>query len=358
MRTFLIVVFVLLSALAQGGTGTAQSAAAVQGEAAGPAGDPEVGKAVWALGNTSCRNCHGGEAEGAWGPDLAGRNLTLARFLQAVRKPAGRMPAFVESQLSDREVADLVAYLNSLPPAAKPGPWRFEVPAEAPIGQQLAVGIIGCGQCHGPELDTPRHGAGEVSGDFEWFKRMVYEHTTAQREQWSQLDPDAPTSTPGPAGPSGRVRMGNYSRSRLPEAVLEQIWRFMNDRGLLVPLTGQLTAGAAGGNGVVYTLKVANGAVPGKGMTADNVTITLVVPPDSSVVSATGAGYQGVRRDEQAKSNVAVWLVPRLAPRDRQTFTITLSRAPAENLRGTIRYAKPAIPGGDIINIVAVGGRG
>jgi hypothetical protein len=245
-----------------------------------------------------------------------------------------------------------------LPPAAKPGPWRFEVPAEAPIGQQLAVGIIGCGQCHGPELDTPRHGAGEVSGDFEWFKRMVYEHTTAQREQWSQLDPDAPTSTPGPAGPTGRVRMGNYSRSRLPETVLEQIWTFMNDRGLLVPLTGQLTAGAAGGNGVVYTLKVANGAVPGKGMTADNVTIALVVPPDSSVVSATGTGYQGVRRDEQAKSNVAVWLVPRLAPRDRQTFTITLSRAPAENLRGTIRYAKPAIPGGDIINIVVVGGRG
>lgn len=358
MRTFLIAVFMLLLSLAHHGTRAAQSGAAVPGGAGGPAGDPEAGKAVWALGNTSCRNCHGGEGEGAFGPDLAGRQWTLERFTRAVRNPNGRMPAFVEPQLSDREIADLVAYFNSLPPIAKPGPWRFELPAGAPIGQQLAVGIIGCGQCHGPELDTPRHGAGEVSGDFEWFKRMVYEHATTMPQQWSEMDPEFPTPTPGPAGPTGRVRMGNYSRSRLPEAVLKQIWDFMNDLGLTVPLTGRLTAGAANANGVTYTVNVANGAVPNKGFTAEDVTVALVVPADSNVVSATGTGYQGVRRDEQAKSNVAVWRVPRLAPREKQTFTITLSRAPAENLRGTIRYAKPAVPAGDVINFVATPARG
>lgn len=350
MRTFSVAALVLLLSIAQGGTGVAQSGAAI--------GDPAAGKAVWALGNTSCRNCHGGDGEGAFGPDLAGRNWTLARFTLAVRSPVGRMPAFVESQLSDREVADLVAYFNSLPPVANPGPWRFDVPAGAPLGQQLAVGLIGCGQCHGPELDTPRHGAGEVSGDFEWFKRMVYEHTTTQREQWNQLDPEFPTSTPGPAGPTGRVRMGNYSRTRLPETVLQPIWNFMTDLGLSVPLTGRLTAGAADAKGVTYTLNVANGAVPKKGMTAEDVTVALVVPAGSNVVSASGTGYQGVRRDEEAKGNVAVWRVPRLRPREKQIFTITLSQAPAGDMKGTIRYAKPAVRGGDVVNITVVNPRG
>ena len=68
----------------------------------------------------------------------------------------------------------------------------------------------------------------------------------------------------------------------------------------------------------------------------------------ANVVSATGDGYQGVRRDEQAKGNVAVWRVPRMAPKDHQTYTITLSRAgtAADNLRGTVSWTKPAVKAG------------
>src|SRR5205085_7765171 len=104
-----------------------QSFAAAQGDAA-------AGKAYWdraAPRATACRNCHGEQAQGAFGPDLAGRGLNAAQVVRAVRQPWGVMPAFVESQLSDKDGADLAAYFASLPKPAEPGKWRFEVPANA-----------------------------------------------------------------------------------------------------------------------------------------------------------------------------------------------------------------------------------
>jgi hypothetical protein len=90
-------------------------------------------------------------------------------------------------------------------------------------------------QCHGNTLDTPRHGQGEVDGDFEWFKHQVYEHSKAQPEQWAMLDrEDAPSSTPGP----GRVRMGNFDRKRVPEETLQKIYDWAMDLGKLVPISG------------------------------------------------------------------------------------------------------------------------
>ena len=74
----------------------------------------------------------------------------------------------------------------------------------------------------------------------------------------------------------------------------------------------------------------------------------VTVPAAATVVAATGAGYQGVRRDEQAKANVAVWTVSRMAPKDRQAYTLTLSQAGTakDNVRGTIRWAKPTVKTG------------
>src|SRR6202021_2215802 len=76
------------------------------------AGDPAAGKAYWggeAPRAVDCKNCHGNTGEGAFGPDLAGRGLNAAQVMRAVRRPWGIMPAFVESQLSDKDAADLAA---------------------------------------------------------------------------------------------------------------------------------------------------------------------------------------------------------------------------------------------------------
>ena len=218
MRTFLVAVFVFFVLVAQGSTGAAQSVAPQA------AGDPVNGGEVYVRPNTSCSNCHGIDAVGGWGPDLAGRNITIEQATKAIREPMWRMPAFVPSQLSEKDIRDMVAYWNSLPEAPAIGEWRATIPADAPAAQQLAVNIVGCGQCHGATLTTPRHGAAEVGGDFEWFKRMVYDHATAMPEKWDLRD----ASEEGPQRPRRRVRMGNYTPKRLPEAELREIWLFVD----------------------------------------------------------------------------------------------------------------------------------
>ena len=330
-------VALLLLALAQSGA-SAQTAA----------GDPAAGKAYWerdAPRITACRNCHGQQGQGAFGPDLAGRGLNAAQVEQAVRKPWGIMPAFVESQLSDQDAADLAAYFATLPKVAEPGKWRFEPAAGAPPGQATLINI-GCGQCHGVNLDGPRGNLGAVNADFDYFANLVYNHTTALPQHRALLGVKATN-----------IDMGNYSRTRLPEGTLRQIYFWARDEiGFRVPMTGVLGKGETGPDGVTYPLIVGNGGLQGKGVSAEGVIVTLQIPADTQVVAATGTGYQGVHTDERAKANLAVWRLPRSAPKDQEHITITLSKAAtaADNLRGSIRWTKPAPkdgPSPDVVNI-------
>jgi cytochrome c550 len=347
MRTPLFAILVLSIAIAQSGSGAAQSGAAPA------AGDPANGKAVFAFGNTSCTNCHGLEAQGGWGPDLAGRKITYDQAVAAIRNPMWRMPAFVPSQLSDQEIRDMVAYWNTLPFAPAIGKWRNEAPATGPRAQQLAVNILGCGQCHGVTMSTPRHGAAGMNADFEWFKKQVYNHATVMPEQWKQLDAERQR---------GRVRMGNFSPRRVPESQLQEIWDWMNELGMVVPLVARLTGGQATATGTTYTLEVENEGLKDKGLTAEDVTISLVLPPGTKAVSATGTGYQGANRDEKANADVAVWRVPKLVAHEHQNFTITLAGTPAGDAvpRGTVAYAKPTAKADAVVNFALQrpGGRG
>jgi len=347
MRNFFVAVFVFCVLVVQGGTAAAQVV-----------GDPVNGEAVFRFGNTSCSNCHGNGAVGGWGPDLAGRGITLAQATRAIRQPMWRMPSFVPSQLTDQEILDMVTYWNDLPPSPAIGDWRTEAPVEAPWGQQLAVNIIGCGQCHGATLTTPRHGAAEVGGDFEWFKRMVYNHATAMPEKLDLREARAD----GPQRPRRRIRMGNYTPRRLPEAELRKIWDWMTDIGLLVPVSARLAGGPAEAAGTTYTLNVTNNALPQGGMTADDATVSLIVPAGTRVVSATGTGYQGVQRNGQANGEVAVWRIPSLGPQDSQQFTITLAGTPDGDAvpRGTVGWARPVATSDALVNFALPrpGGRG
>jgi mono/diheme cytochrome c family protein len=292
---------------------------------------------LWTGAETQCRNCHGAKGEGGFGPDLAGRKLTVAQFTQAVRKPWGIMPAYIGSQISDNELALLARYFEQIPAVAQPAKWRFEVPAGAPQGQVVAL-TSGCGQCHGPILNGPRSHLGAIDADFGWFKTMVYDHTTAIHEHEKLLHEPPPV----------RIRMGNYAPTRMWESQLRTIYDWARDIGFRPRIVGRLGKGADGANGITYALDVSNNGLPGKGLTVEDVTIALIVPDGASVVAATGEGYQGVRMDEKAKRNTAVWTVSRMGPKDKQSFTITLSRAgtAADNLRGSVRWTKPAVKTG------------
>src|SRR5262245_41150813 len=296
-------------------------------------GDVAAGKAYWdrvAPRATACRNCHGENAEGGFGPDLAGRGLNVAQVMRAVREPWGIMPAFVESQMSDKDAADLTAYFASLPKVDAPGKWRFEVPAGASVGQANALNI-GCAQCHGPELNGPRNNMGAVNENFAYFANLVYNHTTAMAPHRALLGSNATN-----------LDMGNYSRTRLSEGQLRQIFFWMRDEiGFRPMVAGVLSKGEPGSTGVTYNLTVSNNGVQGKGLIAEGLTVSLIIPKDATVVAATGTGYQGTRTANNATN--AVWQLPRSAPKDSERLSITLSKAgtQADNLRGNIRWAKP-----------------
>jgi mono/diheme cytochrome c family protein len=291
-----------------------------------PTGDAAAGKALWA-NELRCKDCHGGVAEGAFGPDLAGRGLNFAQVKQAVRKPWGIMPRFIDEQVSDQELANLAAYFASMPKVAAPGPWKTDVPANAPAGQRVMI-TIGCGQCHGDVLIGPRDDMGAVDADINWIKDLVYNHTTAIRTHAQRL---------GTGNGPPRVHMGNFNPDRVTEGELAQVLDWIKtDVGFRAAFRGRLS----------------------KGLAAEGITVSLVLPTGATVVNATGAGYKGAHMDAKEKAQVAEWTWPKAGPQDKQAYTITISKAGSgkDNLRGLIHWEKPMIkpgPTGDEIAIPA-----
>ena len=303
-----------------------------------PPADPEKGRVLWLeTEHVECRECHGVKGQGAFGPDLAGRNLTRAQFVYAVRKPWGIMPAYIESQISDRELDDLIAYFRTLPAVEQPGPWRVRVPAGASRGLAVAT-TAGCNQCHNPLFNNGRGVMGAINANFEWFESIVYAHPATYAATQVRLGET----------PHARMAMGSFSPARVPESMLRDIWSYITDLGFRARMRGQLSAGAPSKEGVIYRLDVRNTGVVGTGLAAEEMTVSLVVPAGATVVTATGAGYEGVRRDEQAKADVAVWRVARMAAGERQSYSVTLSQAgtATNNVRGTLRWLKPAVKTG------------
>ena len=65
-----------------------------------------------------CFQCHGTVGQGPIsGPKLAPDPLPMEAIRAYIRAPAQVMPPYVESVLSDGEVADIHAYLESIPDA-------------------------------------------------------------------------------------------------------------------------------------------------------------------------------------------------------------------------------------------------
>jgi mono/diheme cytochrome c family protein len=90
--------------------------AAAAAQSAAPAGNVEKGKQTFMKQN--CYYCHGTAGQGGRdGARIAQTALNLQGVIRYVRKPAGGMPAFTEKILSDQELADIYAYLKSLPAA-------------------------------------------------------------------------------------------------------------------------------------------------------------------------------------------------------------------------------------------------
>jgi mono/diheme cytochrome c family protein len=104
-----------LAALAMGQAATQSSP-----PAAAPAGNAENGKRLFT--KDGCYECHGLQGQGAQatGPRIGPDPVSFQVFIRYIRKPTGEMPPYTDKVLPDKELADIYAFLKSLPrpPAA------------------------------------------------------------------------------------------------------------------------------------------------------------------------------------------------------------------------------------------------
>jgi mono/diheme cytochrome c family protein len=108
----LVAVAPVRDAVAQN-AGSGQPAAS--GQAAAPQGDAKAGQQTFlAIG---CWECHGQSAQGGaiTGPRLAHTQLPFEAVLQQLRVPQNQMPPYEAASVSDSDVRNIYAWLESLP---------------------------------------------------------------------------------------------------------------------------------------------------------------------------------------------------------------------------------------------------
>jgi mono/diheme cytochrome c family protein len=88
----------------------------------GRQGDAANGKQIYL--RDACFTCHGRSGQGGVfrgpAPILAQTALPFDGFRELLRDPPGDMPAYSEAVLSDKDIADIYAFLESLPGPRSP----------------------------------------------------------------------------------------------------------------------------------------------------------------------------------------------------------------------------------------------
>jgi mono/diheme cytochrome c family protein len=100
----------LVAAALAGFTGAARAQDA-------PPGDPIEGKRLYLA--VGCFTCHGRSGQGGAmngpAPVLAKTQMPFEGFKGQLRSPVNDMPAYSEKVMSDKQVADIYAFVESLP---------------------------------------------------------------------------------------------------------------------------------------------------------------------------------------------------------------------------------------------------
>lgn len=96
------------------------SLASYQTPATQPAASPPTAKGNVENGKTlyvkyGCYACHGYAGHGGAGARLAPNPIVLPAFTRYVRRPTNVMPPYTEKVMTDQQLADIHAYLTTLP---------------------------------------------------------------------------------------------------------------------------------------------------------------------------------------------------------------------------------------------------
>jgi ubiquinol-cytochrome c reductase cytochrome c subunit len=86
-----------------------------------PSGSAQNGRKLFE--SDGCYQCHGHEAQGGLGtgPRLGPKPIPITAFQRYVRQPTAQMPPYTTKVVSDKDLADIYAFLQSVkqPPAVK-----------------------------------------------------------------------------------------------------------------------------------------------------------------------------------------------------------------------------------------------
>jgi mono/diheme cytochrome c family protein len=104
--TAAVMIATLLGAQAPGPVSKAGSA---------PAGNAQNGKTLYV--SYGCYECHDREGQGGagTGPRLAPKPIPFVAFSAYTRHPSGQMPPYTAKVVSDKDLADIYAFLRSIP---------------------------------------------------------------------------------------------------------------------------------------------------------------------------------------------------------------------------------------------------
>ena len=105
---------VLLTSASRGAFAQAGGAAP---KADKPAGNAQNGSKLFTA--DGCYECHGRAAQGGVGPRLGPHPLPLAAIIAYIRQPTAEMPPYTAKVISDAEIADIYAFLSSIPDPPK-----------------------------------------------------------------------------------------------------------------------------------------------------------------------------------------------------------------------------------------------
>ncbi len=87
-----------------------------------PPGDPANGKRIYLA--DGCFLCHGRSGQGGAyngpAPSLAKTQMPFDGFKGQLRAPSDDMPAYSEAVMSDQQIADIYAFVQSLPGRSDP----------------------------------------------------------------------------------------------------------------------------------------------------------------------------------------------------------------------------------------------
>jgi mono/diheme cytochrome c family protein len=121
MRSFKMRLAVGLSVVLGAGVSVALLAA--------PATNAAHGKELYLA--TGCYQCHGTRGAGGAGPRLTPGPIPIEALKLQLRHPRGRMPVYTPVVMSDADVADIYAYLLTIP--------KGKSAAEIPLLKGIAV---------------------------------------------------------------------------------------------------------------------------------------------------------------------------------------------------------------------------